>query len=488
MPFALTPRASLAVGVADADPAAPGLQVFEGMTVPSTVNVVAGISVQQVGLLVDGELAATDTAAPFQFSTIAPVIGPDVTSFTVQALVTDAGGSTTLTDLLTIELLEDVTPPTIASVNPPTGSTRFEGLRTIDLAFSEPLDLSGAGLGSFLLFEAGPSGMFDDGDDVPVAITSAQLINDATLLELSVEPLPIGVYELRVNESGLADRAGNLLGAGTFATGFTLTERTGPFLKTNAITGVVDSSSTTRIVTFVAEDFGRGPTIVTDVNVIIDFMKHDGESFGVDAGGCAFNNEIFFRLRSPAGTLVTFVPTSTYANTCPRGGRVIVSYDDDALALANNIPTAGSFRPPVSLAAFDGQEGVGVWTITIGDSVGADALSFWSVSVELNTPEETALSLAGEFGLGESDDSMVGAVAAIFSLDHGSPLVHQEINAEEPWLFEELSSGQLSTAEVKRICLGNLHNDDSEEPTTDDAEVAAIDACFAELIPPHSST
>src|SRR5262249_56575961 len=104
-PFTLTPRASIATSVPDADPATPGFQVYEGTTLPLAVTVAAGVSVQKVELLVNGQLTGTDTTAPYQFSVIAPLITPSTTSLTLQARVTDTAGLAPLTNLISAALL-----------------------------------------------------------------------------------------------------------------------------------------------------------------------------------------------------------------------------------------------------------------------------------------------------------------------------------------------------------------------------------------------
>ena len=137
--FTLTPRATLATTVPDAAPGTPGLQVFEGTTIPLTVTVVAGVTVQNVELLVNGEVVAADATAPYQFSAIAPNIASGADTLTLQSRVTDSLSVATLSNSLVIGLLEDVTPPVLIATSPANGSTTFRGLTTIQATFSEPL-------------------------------------------------------------------------------------------------------------------------------------------------------------------------------------------------------------------------------------------------------------------------------------------------------------------------------------------------------------
>jgi hypothetical protein len=227
-PFTLTPRATLATTAADADPAAPGLQVFEGATVPLTVSVVAGVSVQKVELLVNGEIVASDTTAPYTFSAIAPIIAPGTTAFTLQAKVTDTSGVATFTSpLLSVGLVEDVTPPTITGTNPSNGGVAFKGLTTVQVTFSEPVAVATAVPANFQLFEAGPGGVFGDGNDVAIPITAAGTTADDTVIQLTVAALNPGTYELLVTKDAVTDRAGNPVGTGVFSSTFTVQDRPG---------------------------------------------------------------------------------------------------------------------------------------------------------------------------------------------------------------------------------------------------------------------
>jgi hypothetical protein len=227
-PFTLTPRASLGTTVADADPVTPGFQVFEGTTLPLDVTVAAGVSVQKVELLVNGQIVATDTTAPYQFSFIAPNITPGATGVTLQAKVTDTAGLATFTSPpLDVGFLEDVTPPTIVGSDPADGGSSTQGIQSVRVNFSEPLAPGGVTVANFQLFEAGPGGVFDDGNDVLIPLQGVQLQNDDTQAVLTTAPLPTGTYRLiLVDGQGITDRAGNALAQGTFTSTFTLQNAT----------------------------------------------------------------------------------------------------------------------------------------------------------------------------------------------------------------------------------------------------------------------
>jgi hypothetical protein len=219
--FTLTPRETLTVTNPDADPATPGLQLYEGTTVHGTVSVVAGVSVQKVEVLLNGQVVATGTAAPFSFPAIAPLLSAGANAFTLQARVTDTTGVATVSSLLNVGLLRDTTPPTIVSVTPAPGGPAFEGLTTVTVTFSKPLATASVSSANFHLFKAGTSGVFD-GTETEVPLTGFALVNDDTQVQLTVAPLVLGNYELRVTRDGITDRPLNPLGTGTFASDFTV--------------------------------------------------------------------------------------------------------------------------------------------------------------------------------------------------------------------------------------------------------------------------
>jgi hypothetical protein len=214
--FTLTPRATVTVTNA------PGLQVFEGTTLHGTITVAVGVSVQTVALVADGQVVRTSSSAPFNFSTIAPVLSSGATTVTLQARVTDTSGFVTTTPPVVITLLKDTTPPTIVSTSPANGGTAFQGLTTIQINFSKSLAPATVQAANFQVIGAGPDGVFGDADDVVIPITSFQLQNDSMQVVLTSASLAVGTYQLQVNEAGITDRPGNLLGSGTFLSVFTV--------------------------------------------------------------------------------------------------------------------------------------------------------------------------------------------------------------------------------------------------------------------------
>jgi hypothetical protein len=219
--FTLTSRATLSVNNADADPNAPGLQLYEAVTVRGTISVDPSVSVQTVDLLLNSQVINTGGKAPFDFSFIAPLLAAGSDSFTLQAQVTDTSGYTTSTSLLVVGLLQDNTLPSVVGTDPPDGSSTVEGIQAVTITFSKPIATASLTTGDFQLFEAGPSGQFD-GTQIPVPITGIQSVNDDTEIQLMTALLGPGLYQMSFAEAAVTDRVGHSLGTGKFVSTFTL--------------------------------------------------------------------------------------------------------------------------------------------------------------------------------------------------------------------------------------------------------------------------
>jgi hypothetical protein len=217
----VTPRAYLTTTIADADPGTPGLQISEASTVPLHVDVDPSITVQDVALFENGKQVADLTAGPFNFSLIAPRFSPTSSSFTLEAHVKDATGNTAISNVLTIGLFQDVTPPSVVGGDPVDGGNAIQLQRFVQVDFSESLIPTSAAATNFRLVSAGPNGVVGDGDDVVVAISAVQLQNDDRELFFTTDPLPAGPLQLQVNAPLVTDRVGNPLGTGTLALHYT---------------------------------------------------------------------------------------------------------------------------------------------------------------------------------------------------------------------------------------------------------------------------
>jgi hypothetical protein len=163
----------------------------------------------------------------------------------------------------------------------------------------------------------------------------------------------------------------------------------GAIVLSNTTTGLVDDSTITRSVTVNGVEAGFGTGTIASVLVSVNFAKADGESFDTPfPGGTPFFNEISFGLTGPSSTLVTLIATGSWSSGSGQFDGTIL-FDEAAASVVNSgaAPVAGTFRTtgPGSLNDFVSQSALGIWTLTIGDSVGGDALRFRSFDLTINT-------------------------------------------------------------------------------------------------------
>jgi uncharacterized repeat protein (TIGR01451 family) len=156
----------------------------------------------------------------------------------------------------------------------------------------------------------------------------------------------------------------------------------------------VDAGTVNRSLTFTAADFPAGSSI-NDVNIAIRFFKTDGSCTN-PRGGRPYDDEILFRLTSPSGTSVTLIDYGTFPRNDTSAGVVTMTFDDAASTAPSGAPATGAYLPtgPGGMNDFDGEDPLGSWTLTVGDSVGADPLCYdWSTLTIDAAPPTPSLSL-----------------------------------------------------------------------------------------------
>lgn len=171
----------------------------------------------------------------------------------------------------------------------------------------------------------------------------------------------------------------------------------------NTTYGVFDGSTGSRSVTVTAGDLAPGAGTLLDVNITVEFSKCGGGNIGPSGSMCpddgfSFNNEIVFQLISPGGAIIHLVEEDTFSGQEPGAGRLSITFDDEAMGAAGGSAiVAGSFNPVQALSAFDGENAIGEWILTLEDTVPEDALEFFSFMLTLTTdvPEPITLSLFG---------------------------------------------------------------------------------------------
>ncbi len=158
--------------------------------------------------------------------------------------------------------------------------------------------------------------------------------------------------------------------------------------KTNTTTGLFDASSGTRAFNFNLAEAGG---TITDVDISVRFGKHDGQSFGFNGGGTPYYNEIVFSLTKDAGPTANLISENSWSSGS--GGFLdrTITFDESAAQVVNfaGAPLAGTYRTTgfaggFGLNQFNGLTLTpGAWTLYIADTVGSDALDFYSATLNV---------------------------------------------------------------------------------------------------------
>lgn len=375
------PTATISTAVADTDPNTPGVQVVEGGSVPIRADINDDVQVRNVELLVNGQVVANDVSFPFDFSAVALSDDPTSPVLTVQVRATDTGGNVALSNLLTIDLVPDTFAPAVASVTPAEGGQVAQGHRAVRVRFSEPIDSAGVTADNFGLVGAGPDGLFDTGDDVLVAAT-VQLRDGDQLVQMTTDPLAVGLYQLRVNEAAVTDRAGNALGAGAFVSGFEVIEAVPVLVNFNAGFGAPRSYTESGLSILSRQDHVHFGNFGGDASS--DLMNHSGccstpYQFTF-AGGAPFTLVSLDLVQafgagtftSSSGATVSITGTGPITFD-PAGWSNITSFSWDqpsGQAAIDNllILAAPSAAPAVSRLASVGSDADGIELLTSGDT------------------------------------------------------------------------------------------------------------------------
>jgi uncharacterized protein YjiK len=208
----VAPTVTITVDGVDVDPGTPGIQILEGRTVQIKPIVTDDVQVRSVELLVNGQVVSSDPNFPFELFAQAPAINTAGNTITLQVRATDTGGNTSLSNAVVLTVVPDTFAPQVTDISLGEGARVFF-VRAVNIAFDEPLDTSKLAASGVSLVRAGADAVFGTADDVVVPVTL-----DSRAFGQSISVLPVGYllpgdYELRVDPSVIADKAGNALGA-----------------------------------------------------------------------------------------------------------------------------------------------------------------------------------------------------------------------------------------------------------------------------------
>jgi hypothetical protein len=168
------------------------------------------VGVARVELFVDGQLAATDTVAPYEFAVLLPRRSAERTTIRLRARATDTGGNVGESAELVLTLTGDATAPQARQLVPFAGAAVDGGLiLQVAAVLSEPLNPASVTAAALRLFEAGPDGQHGTADDVEITRGTVNYRPGLPGVTLDFGlGLVAGRYRA-VLAAGLADPAGN---------------------------------------------------------------------------------------------------------------------------------------------------------------------------------------------------------------------------------------------------------------------------------------
>jgi len=174
------------------------------------------VQVRNVEFYLDGVKAFTDSAFPFEFRFVAPILSEEKDSFLLSARAVDTGGNFTWSDEQVVPLGPDITAPRVTATTP-TGGART--LLRIQAFFNEPMDPETLTSTSLTLSSAGPDGLLDTPDDGEHGTQYREILYrpDQSSVSLNFAPLPDDLYQAVITTAA-TDLAGNNLAEDVFWT------------------------------------------------------------------------------------------------------------------------------------------------------------------------------------------------------------------------------------------------------------------------------
>lgn len=184
-----------------------GSGIEEGKPFEVGVSAPDDVLVRNVEFYVDGVRVATDGSFPFTYRFIAPSRAAR-SAFTFQVRASDMAGNTTASEVLTINILPDTTPPQVTGMLPSSNAVVTE-LTSVFAYFNESIDRATLDPTTFLLRWGGMDGEIDTDDDQEVTNTVVGWRDSLNAAVLSFpDPVAFGLFEARLT-TDVADLGGN---------------------------------------------------------------------------------------------------------------------------------------------------------------------------------------------------------------------------------------------------------------------------------------
>ncbi|NJN55956.1 MAG: tandem-95 repeat protein, partial [Anaerolineae bacterium] len=161
-------------------------------------------------------------------------------------------------------------------------------------------------------------------------------------------------------------------------------------------------------------------------------------------------------LTSPDETRVDFIynaPFFTYSENSVYGGTVTITFDDNAAAqVGGPAPTSGTFRPEEPLSNYVGENPLGIWTLTVGDSLAGDPVCFYDFSLTVNAEQPPRVD-DQTFSVPEDspNDTSVGIVAAV-DADPDDKLSYAVTGGSGAAVFDvDVLTGEITVADEAQL-------------------------------------
>lgn len=126
---------------------------------------------------------------------------------------------------------------------------------------------------------------------------------------------------------------------------------------------------------------------ISNVAISVDFSKCDDPPIGPDGSQCIgegspYADEVGIWLTGPDGVTVRLVPLAWYDPD--GGGRVTVTFADNAPVLGT-VMQSGTFSMPLdSFSEYTGDDMFGTWTLTLQDTAFGDPLEYFGARLVIN--------------------------------------------------------------------------------------------------------
>ncbi|PJB14367.1 MAG: hypothetical protein CO118_08950 [Flavobacteriales bacterium CG_4_9_14_3_um_filter_32_8] len=174
------------------------------------------------------------------------------------------------------------------------------------------------------------------------------------------------IYYWRVKPS-------NQCGSGSFSSAYSFTTSNCNSTVSTAVPVTISSSGT--------------PTITSTINIGVTGTINDIDVVGL-IGTHSWINDLTVTLKSPQNTTITL-----WDQICANENDFNLNFDDAAASATLPCPPTGggTYQPQGSLAAFNGEDPLGTWTLTIVDNFNQDggALNGWGLNICLTSISTT---------------------------------------------------------------------------------------------------